>query len=83
MDVDRRRCAWRCLIPVSAGTMAGTSRYALMAIPAFWVLALWARREGVFVAMVAVSAGLLALERRVAADALAVTAAGHEPEAVR
>jgi hypothetical protein len=41
--------------------MAGTSRYALMAIPAFWVLALWARREGVFVAMVAVSAGLLAL----------------------
>ncbi len=49
------------LIPVSAGTMAGTSRYALMAIPAFWVLALWARREGVFVAMVAVSAGLLAL----------------------
>jgi hypothetical protein len=49
------------LIPVSAGTMAGTSRYALMAIPAFWVLALWARREGVFVAMVAVSAGLMAL----------------------
>jgi hypothetical protein len=49
------------LIPVSAGTMAGTSRYALMAIPAFWVLALWARREGVFVAMVALSAGLLAL----------------------
>jgi hypothetical protein len=49
------------LIPVSAGTMAGTSRYALMAIPAFWVLALWARREGVFVAMVAVSAALMAL----------------------
>lgn len=49
------------LIPVSAGTMAGTSRYAMLAIPAFWVLGMWARREGVFVAMTAISAGLLAL----------------------
>ena len=65
------------LIPVSAGTMAGTSRYALMAIPAFWVLALWARREGVFVAMVARQRRAAGAERRVAADPLAVAAAGR------
>jgi Dolichyl-phosphate-mannose-protein mannosyltransferase len=49
------------LIPVSAGTMAGASRYSLMALPAFWVLALLVRRPTIFVGLACGSAALLAL----------------------